>query len=222
MSPKKIALPKYTLAQEISNSITHGFGALLALIFGPFLIVKAAQTGDPWRIVSSCIFMFGLVVCFTISCVYHALGRNDGKKVLRVLDHDMIYLLILGTYAPYCLVTLREASPAWGFAIYGSCLVLGILGITLNSVNLKKFEVFTTLDYILMGWLIAIAFPVLNSAMDFMPGLFLLLMGGISYTVGAILYGLGKRYTQWFHVVFHSFVLVAAILMFISIYFFVI
>lgn len=222
MSPRKIALPQYTLAQELWNSISHGLGTVLTLIFGPFLIVKAANTGDPWRIVSSCIFVFGLIVCFTVSCLYHSLGRNTGKKVFRVLDHDMIYLLIIGTYTPYCLVGLREANPIWAWCIYGSCVILGIVGATLNSVNLKKFEVFTTIDYIVMGWLIVIASPVLSQTVPFWPGLFLLLMGGVAYTVGAILYGLGKRYTQWFHVVFHMFVLLAAALMFCSIYFFVI
>ena len=151
MSPLKTELPKYTLAQELSNSITHGLGAVLTMIFGPFLILKAVNSGNVWAIVSCSIFILSLLLCYTTSCVYHALGRNNGKRVLRVMDHNMIYVLITGTYAPYCLVSIMSVSVPWAWIIYGSCVALGILGIVLNSVNLKKFKIFCMIDYISMG-----------------------------------------------------------------------
>lgn len=222
MSPLKTELPKYTLAQEISNSITHGFGALLALIFGPFLIVKAAVTKNPLAIVSVSLFIASIIVTYTISCIYHALARNNGKRVLRVLDHDMIYTLIAGTYAPYCLVGIAKDNLALGWTIYGICVVLGIIGVVLNSVNLKKFKVFCMIDYIAMGWIVIFSFFPLINSIGWFPASFILLLGGISYTVGAVLYAIGSRHNQWFHLVFHCFCLLGTILMFVSIYFFVI
>ncbi len=222
MSPLKTELPKYTLAQEISNSITHGFGALLALIFGPFLIIKAVLTKNPFAVVSVSLFVVSIIATYTISCVYHALARNNGKRVLRVLDHDMIYTLIAGTYAPYCLVGIAKDSLALGWTIYGVCVALGIIGVVLNSVNLKKFKIFCMIDYIAMGWIVIFSFFPLINSIGWFPASFILLLGGISYTVGAVLYAIGSHHNQWFHLVFHCFCLLGTILMFVSIYFFVI
>ncbi len=221
MSPSKIELPKYTLAQELWNSISHGLGAVLGIIGGGFLINNAAISGDPWKISSSVIYILTTVVLYTISCIYHALARNTGKKVFRVLDHNAVFLLIMGTYVPYCLVTLREYSMAWAFSILGLCWVLGIVGIVFNSINIKKFRVMCMIDYIAMGWCVLISFYPLYMSLD-LTGLILLISGGVAYTLGAILYGLGAKKTQWFHVVFHFFVLAGSILMFFSIFFFVI
>jgi len=219
MKAKDVELPNYTATQELWNSISHGAGTILTLIFGPFLILKAARSGDVWSIVACSIFVFALLCLYTFSCLYHGLRKNTGKKVLRVMDHDMVFVLIMGTYAPYCLVGLR-ANPAWCWSIFGSCLALGILGIVLNSCNLKKFAIFSMIDYILMGWIIVISMYPLALAMGgFYPGVFLLLMGGISYTVGAVLYGIGKKHSPWWHTVFHVFVLIGTILMFVSIYY---
>jgi hemolysin III len=141
--------------------------------------------------------------------------------VLRVMDHDMVFVLIMGTYAPYSLISLREYSQGWCWGIFGSCILLGIIGIVLNSCNLKKFAIFSMIDYILMGWIIVISMYPLSSVdgRDSILACFLLLLGGISYTIGAVLYGVGKKHSPWWHTVFHVFVLVGTILMFISIYY---
>lgn len=220
MKAKDIELPNYTKTQELWNSITHGLGTVLTLIFGPFLLIKAAKTVDSWSIVACSIFVFALLCLYTFSCLYHGLAKNTAKKVLRVIDHDMVFVLIMGTYAPYSLISLRLYSQAWCWAIFGSCILLGIIGIVLNSCNLKKFAIFSMIDYILMGWIIVISMWGLAQSMGgFFPGVFLLLLGGISYTVGAVLYGVGKKHSPWWHTVFHVFVLVGTILMFISIYY---
>ncbi|MCH3909253.1 MAG: hemolysin III family protein [Bacilli bacterium] len=218
MKAKDIELPDYTLAQELWNSISHGLGTIFTLIMGPFLIMKAVNSGDVYQIVSSSIFVFALLCLYTFSCLYHGMGRNTGKKVLRVMDHDMVFVLIMGTYVPYCLVSLREYSPAWGYTILSLCVVLGIIGIVLNSVNIKKFAVFSMIDYILMGWIIVISIYPLIKAIGFYPGTFLLILGGVLYTVGAVLYGVGKKKSPWWHTVFHFFVLAGTLCMFFSIY----
>lgn len=138
------------------------------------------------------------------------------------MDHNMVYLLIAGSYAPYCLAGIMSYSVPWAWSIYGACLALGVLGVVLNSVSLKKFKIFCMIDYIAMGWLIVFSFYPLIMAIGWYPAALLLFLGGISYTIGAVLYNIGGRYNQWFHVVFHCLCLVGAALMFISIYFFVI
>lgn len=222
MTVKEIDLPPYTRRQEWWNMLSHAFGVIFSLVGGIFLLIKASYTGDAWRIVTSAVFMFSLLVLYTISSVYHGLYRNNGKRVLRVLDHDMVFFLIMGTYTPYCLVTLREYSPAWGYSIWGIVMVLGIVGIVLNSCNIKKFFIFSMVDYLLMGWCVIISMYPLLMSLGWWMGTFLLLMGGVSYTVGAVLYAVGKKKSPWFHTVFHFFVLLGTILMFFSIYFYVV
>ena len=221
MKVRDIQLPQYTLAQELWNSISHGLGTVFTLIMGPFLIVKAAKTGDAWSIVSVSIFVLTLLMLYTMSCLYHSMGRNDGKRVLRVIDHDMVFVLIAGTYTPFCLISLRLSSPAWGWSILGAVYALAILGIVLNSIDIKKFAIFSMIDYIGLGWCIVLAFYPLFQQIAW-QGLLLLAIGGISYTVGAVLYGVGKKHSPWWHTVFHFFVLAGTILMFFSIYFYVV
>lgn len=222
MTVKEIDLPPYTRRQEWWNMLSHAFGVIFSLVGGIFLLIKASYTGDAWRIVTSAVFMFSLLVLYTISSVYHGLYRNNGKRVLRVLDHDMVFFLIMGTYTPYCLVTLREYSPGWGYSIWGIVMVLGIVGIVLNSCNIKKFFIFSMVDYLLMGWCVIISMYPLLMSLGWWMGTFLLLMGGVSYTVGAVLYAVGKKKSPWFHTIFHFFVLLGTILMFFSIYFYVV
>lgn len=222
MTVKEIDLPPYTRRQEWWNMLSHAFGVIFSLVGGIFLLIKASYTGDAWRIVTSAVFMFSLLVLYTISSVYHGLYRNNGKRVLRVLDHDMVFFLIMGTYTPYCLVTLREYSPGWGYSIWGIVMVLGIVGIVLNSCNIKKFFIFSMVDYLLMGWCVIISMYPLLMSLGWWMGTFLLLMGGVSYTVGAVLYAVGKKKSPWFHTVFHFFVLLGTILMFFSVYFYVV
>lgn len=222
MTVKEIDLPPYTRRQEWWNMLSHAFGVIFSLVGGIFLLIKASYSGDAWRIVTSAVFMFSLLVLYTISSVYHGLYRNNGKRVLRVLDHDMVFFLIMGTYTPYCLVTLREYSPGWGYSIWGIVMVLGIVGIVLNSCNIKKFFIFSMVDYLLMGWCVIISMYPLLMSLGWWMGTFLLLMGGVSYTVGAVLYAVGKKKSPWFHTVFHFFVLIGTILMFFSIYFYVV
>ncbi len=220
-----IEIPKYTLGEELLNAISHGLGALFGIVALVLMLVKVAPTGDPYQIASAIIYGLSLIILFTISCVYHSLGKNRGKKVLRVLDHDMIYILISGTYTPYMLVSLRPYNVwGWGTSVVAWLMwsfvwVCCIIGAVFNSINIHKYRYLSMTCYIVAGWVVVTALFVLGDIITPL-GVLLLLGGGIVYTIGAVLYGIGKK-KKYFHSLFHFFVLAGAVLMFISIYCFV-
>ena len=213
----KIIIPKYTLGEEITNAIVHGIGALLSIAALVLCIIFSALHGNPYAIVSSCIYGATLVILYTISCLYHSLKVNNAKRVFRIIDHCSIYLLIAGTYTPYTLVTLNGPI---GWITFGIIWASALIGIILNAVDLDKFKKFSMFLYLAMGWMIIFTFKHLTENLD-RTGLSFLLSGGIVYTIGAIFYGLGKN-KKYMHSVFHVFVLAASILQFFSIFFYVI
>ena len=215
MEPRKTALPRYTVSQERANSISHFIGYILVILGAPFLIQKAAGSGSIVSLLSAVAFLICAGVLYLGSAIYHILPPSDEKRVWRVLDHNNVFLLIMGTYTPYCLVGLHSF-PAWGYAIFGIVMFLGVAGIVLNSIDLTKFKVFCYIDYLLMGWTIIISFYPLTEAIGFWNGTFLLLLGGLAYSFGAILYGLGAKKSQWLHFVFHLFCLLGTALMYFS------
>ncbi len=214
--PHRISIPKYSLSEELLNAISHGLGALFGIVGTVLCIVKAANTGDPWRIVSGSIFGVTVLLLYLMSCLYHALKVNMAKRVFRVIDHCTIFLLIAGTYTPFTLVTLRGTI---GWVLFGIVWGMAILGITLNAVNLKKFSKISVACYLVMGWAIIAAFQPLAEALA-PQGVSLLIWGGIAYTVGAILYGIGAK-VKYFHSVFHFFCLAGTVLHFFAIYLYV-
>ena len=148
-----------------------------------------------------------------MSCLYHALKRNNAKRIFRIIDHCSIYLLIAGTYTPVVLLTLP---PALGWTIFGIVWAMAILGIVLNAIDLKKFKVISMILYLVMGWCIIFSFKTLWNTMNHI-GIYLLLLGGIIYTLGAILYGIGKK-KKYMHSMFHIFCLIASVCFFLAIY----
>ena len=214
--PHRISIPKYSLSEELLNAISHGLGALFGIVGTVLCIVKAANTGDPWRIVSGSIFGVTVLLLYLMSCLYHALKVNMAKRVFRVIDHCTIFLLIAGTYTPFTLVTLRGTV---GWVLFGIVWGMAVLGITLNAVNLKKFSKISVACYLVMGWAIIAAFQPLAEALAPL-GVSLLIWGGIAYTVGAILYGIGAK-VKYFHSVFHFFCLAGTVLHFFAIYLYV-
>ena len=214
--PHRISIPKYSLSEELLNAISHGLGALFGIVGTVLCIVKAANTGDPWRIVSGSIFGVTVLLLYLMSCLYHALKVNMAKRVFRVIDHCTIFLLIAGTYTPFTLVTLRGTV---GWVLFGIVWGMAVLGITLNAVNLKKFSKISVACYLVMGWAIIAAFQPLAETLA-PQGVSLLIWGGIAYTVGAILYGIGAK-VKYFHSVFHFFCLAGTVLHFFAIYLYV-
>ena len=212
----RIAIPHYTLGEELMNSISHGVGALFGIVALVLCVVRAAQSGDPYRIVSGAIFGFTVLILYLMSCLYHALKVNKAKRVFRVIDHCTIFLLIAGTYTPYTLVSLRDSVGWW---VFGVIWATAIVGIVLNAVSLKKFSKISVALYLIMGWMIVIADQPMVLAIPG-GGVQLLVWGGVAYTVGAILYGVGSR-KKYFHSIFHFFCLIGTVLHFLSVYLYV-
>ena len=209
--------PVYTLSEELLNAISHGVGTLLsvaALVVG---VVCAALYSDVWCVVSMAIYGGTLIVLYCMSTLYHSLKPNKGKRVFRVLDHCSIFLLIAGTYTPYTLVALRDTV---GWILFIIVWGAATLGVTLNAVSISRFKIFSMICYIAMGWVIIFAFKPLLDVME-TGGIALLLAGGVAYTLGAVLYGLGKR-RKYFHSVFHFFVLLGSVLQYFSVLFYVV
>lgn len=237
MAVKDIELPNYRLSHELWNSISHGLTGLFGIIALILMMCKISGVytpnglhvplNDPYSYVSCAIYGFAIIVCMTISCIYHALAKNNGKRVLRVLDHDFVFFLVAGTYTPFCLISMREL-PLWGiegtnwsgWLIFALVWALIALGITMNSVNIKKFGVLSMTIYICAGWLIIFNCVELFNQIG-LEGFLLLLFGGISFSIGAVLYGIGSKHSVWWHTVFHFFVSAGIVLQFLSVYLFV-
>ena len=214
--PHRIAIPKYTLGEELMNSISHGIGAGLGIAALVLCIVKSCIPLDGYKLASSIVFGLTTTMLYLMSCLYHGLKVNRAKRVFRVIDHCTIFLLIAGTYTPYTLITLRGLT---GWLLFGVVWGVGILGIVLNAVSLKRFAKLSVACYIALGWVVLFASKQLIASLDSV-GLWLLLAGGIAYTIGAVLYGIGAK-KRYFHSIFHFFCMIGTALHFFSIYFFV-
>lgn len=214
-------LPDYTKGEEIFNMVSHIVGGGFGVIALVFCVIKAFIAGGADKIVSAFVYGFSMVILYTMSSVYHGLKPPTAKKVMQVIDHCTIFLLIAGTYTPISLVALRRENTALGWLIFGIVWGFSALGITLNAIDLKKYTVFSMICYIGLGW--CIIFPLKTAIRAIgMPGFYWLLAGGISYTVGSILYGIaGKKVHCYMHSVFHIFVVLGSILQFVCILFYV-
>ena len=212
-------LPDYSRGEEIFNMVSHIVGGGFAVIALALCVIKSAFDGDPWKIVSSVVYGLGLLVMYCMSSVYHGLHPSRGKKVLQVLDHCAIYFTIAGTYTVVALCALRGVNPTLAFWTLGVEWALTALAVTLNAIDLKQFAPFSICCYIVMGWGILPFYRTAVAAMG-QTGFLLLLLGGISFTIGAILYGIGSK-KRYFHCVFHVFVLLGSILHFVSIFLYV-
>ena len=182
-------LPNYTLGEEITNMVTHIMGAVLGLAALPLCILKSSDLAD---LLGSILYGACLIILYAMSSIYHGLRPGMAKKVMQVLDHCTIYLLIAGSYSGVLLCALCKTHPALGWGLLILEWGLTALAVTLTAIDLKKYEVFSMICYIGMGWAVI---PFWRQTLEALGrgGFFLLLMGGISYTVGAVLYGLGIK-----------------------------
>ena len=208
-------LPQYSVGEERMNMITHIVGGGLGLVMLLMCVIKAAYERNVWGIVASCVYGLSLIALYTVSSVYHGMKPSLGKKVMQVIDHCTIYFLIAGTYSAVVLSAIRPMYPFLGWGLFIFEWVLALFAATLTAIDLKKYEVFSMACYIGMGWAII---PFWKQTMEVMtkPGFLLLLFGGIAYTVGSVLYGLGSKH-KWMHSVFHIFVVVGALLQYFSV-----
>ncbi len=208
-------LPDYTHGEEVMNMVTHIVGGGIGIVVLIAGIILSACKHDAWSIVSAILYGLTMIWLYTMSSVYHGLKPGRAKKVMQVLDHCTIYALIAGTYTPILLAGIRPLHPALAWVFFGLEWGLLALATTLTAIDLDKYEVLSMVCYIAMGWLIILAVPQTIEAMT-QAGFYWLLAGGIAYTVGAILYGIGGKY-RWFHSVFHLFVLLGSILQAVAI-----
>ena len=212
----KVPLHVYTLGEELVNSISHGVGALFSIAVLVLCVVRAAQHGSMVGVVSSIVYGICMLLMYSASTIYHALKPNLAKRVFRVLDHCMVFLLIAGTYTPCTLVLLQGTL---GWTLFGAVWTTAIAGIVLNAIDMKKFEILSMVCYLVMGWAIIVAIKPLMAALPH-DGLVLLVAGGVSYTLGAILYGIGAK-VRWIHCVWHFFVLAGSVLHFLCIFLYI-
>lgn len=214
----RISIPSYSLGEELINSISHGIGAGLGIAGLVLMIIQSVCSGVDvaWKVVSSCIFGATIIILYLMSCLYHALKVNMAKRVFRVFDHCTIFLLIAGTYTPFTLVSLRSVKPWLGWTLFGAIWAIAIIGIVLNAVNLKKYAKASVVCYLLMGWMVILAYRSMTQAIA-PVGISLLIWGGVVYSVGALVYAIGSR-RKYFHSIFHFFCIGGTVLHFFSIY----
>ncbi len=212
-------LPRYSRTEEIMNMVTHIAGGGIAIVALAACLVKTILKGDSLAVVCATVYGITMVGVYTMSSIYHGLPAGTGKKVMQVIDHCAIYFLIAGTYTPIVLCALRPQYPVIGWGLFGWQWGLTALATALTAVDLKKYKVFSMTCYIGMGWSV-IAFLPQTLAVLGVAGFGFLLAGGIAYTVGAILFGLGKK-LPWMHSVFHIFVVLGSVLQLAAVLFYV-
>lgn len=209
-------LPDYTRGEEYFNTISHIIGAAFGLAALIMCLIVSIARQDPWAITSSIIYGVSLILLYIMSSVYHGLRNGTAKKVMQVIDHCTIYILIGGSYTPPMLCAVRPLSPGWGWTILGLVWGCAIVAIILTAIDLKKYAKFSMACYIGMGWCVVLAIKPILEAIP-LEGVLWLLAGGISYTLGAVLYGLGKKH-RYMHSLFHLFVLAGSVMQFVAIF----
>jgi hemolysin III len=197
---------------ERLNAWTHLIGALLAAFGAIWLLLRASLQGDPWKIVAIAVYGLSLVLLYSISTLYHSL-RGPAKTIMRKLDHLSIYLLIAGSYTPFCLVTLRGP---WGWSLLGIVWGLALLGILQELKPRSEARVLSLVIYALMGWIVLVAIKPLLAALG-TAGFTWLAAGGVCYTVGIIFFAFDERFHHW-HGIWHLFVIAGSLLHFVTIW----
>jgi hemolysin III len=209
-------LPRYSLGEEIANSVTHGIGILLAIAGLTILTAFATLRGEAWHVAASAIFGAALVLCYTTSTLYHAIQIEGAKQILRALDHSAIFLLIAGTYTP---VVLASMPGFWGWSLLASVWTLAVAGIILRLMLRGRLHGLVVGLYVVMGWAIVVAIgPMLDRLGA--GGLGLLGAGGVAYTAGVVFYR--WKTLPYHHAVWHGFVMLGSALHFFAVLFYVI
>ena len=205
----------YSPVEEKINIISHAIGFILCILAFVLLVSHANLHGDVWHIVSFSIFGASLIILYAASTIYHSAKKSELRNRLKILDHASIYVLIAGTYTPFALITLKGTT---GWVIFGISWGLALTGIILKLFFTGKYNLISTIMYVLMGWVIVFAIkPLINNLP--LEGLLWLFAGGISYTIGAILYSI--KNIKFNHAIFHMFVLIGSFCHFISVFFYV-
>jgi hemolysin III len=212
---EKKRIKSYSPVEEKMNIISHATGLVLSIVALVFLVTRAVQYSDAWHIVSFSIFGLSLILLYAASTFYHSAQSPALRGRLNIIDHASIYVLIAGTYTPFTLITLKGAT---GWVIFGISWGLALTGLILKLFFTGKYSIVSTIMYVFMGWIIVFAIKPLIRQLP-LEGLLWLFAGGVSYTMGAILYSMDK--IKFNHAVFHLLVLIGSFCHFISVYFYV-
>lgn len=212
-------LPNYTFGEEIMNMVTHIVGAAAGISILLLCLFKSILNGKTSDLIGVMIYGISMITLYTMSSIYHGLHAGIGKKVMQVLDHCSIYILIAGTYTPILLSGFIPVYPKIGWSLLSVQWGLAAIAITLTAIDLQKYRTFSMFCYIAMGWSIIFFLPQTITLLS-PAGFALLLSGGLAYTIGAILFGIGAK-LHWFHSVFHIFTVIGSILQFAAIYFYI-
>lgn len=208
----------YSKGEELANTISHAVGILMGIIVGYFLLRQVSVNYNFWGIASISLYLFGMLSSYVTSTLYHAHKHNNRKEKLRKFDHAAIYLHIAGTYAPFCLIVLRSEG-IWGWALFTFIYIAAVVGVIMSFRKLKRHSHIETACFVIMGTSILIAIKPLYDALSLSgqsSALFWLIMGGISYIIGALFYSWTKR--KYMHFVFHLFVLGGSVCHIMAIY----
>lgn len=203
-------LPAYTKGEEIFNMVSHIVGGAIGIAALVLCIIFSAMHHNGYGLAGSIVYGISMITLYTMSSVYHGLKEGTAKRVMQVLDHCTIYLLIAGTYTPILLSAMRPIDPAASWILLGVVWGLSAIAVTLTAIDLKKYAVFSMICYIGMGWCIIFKIPLLLAAVGW-GGFFLILAGGLCYTVGAVLYGAGRT-RKYMHSIFHLCVVAGSVL----------
>ena len=207
----RISIPQYSLQEEVFNAISHGIGAAMSI---PALVLLLVKAQGPFA--KACVMAFGvsMILLYTISCIYHALPRDaPGKRVLRVIDHCNVYLLVFGTYVP---ASLLGVGGTLGWILFGIVAFFTVVGIVFSAIDVDRYSIIQVVCHLICGWSFVVGLPQL-AANDGIASAVLIVAGGVAYTVGSILYGLGKK-RPYMHGVFHVFCLIGTALHFWAVY----
>ena len=204
---------RYSEKEEFLNVLSHGFGLVLSLVAFPFLILKTLDYDGFWKSASFIIYGLSLILLYAASTFYHAAKQPKLRRRLNIFDHAAIYILIAGGYSPFCLVALNSLL---GWYVFLFVWLFALVGVVLKLFFTGKYDKISTAMYLLMGWqVVFFAKPLAKNLSE--SGLYLLILGGVFYTIGAILYSLKK--VPYNHAIFHLFVLLGSFSHFLSIYF---
>ena len=202
---------EYTLGEEIANSVTHGVGILLAIAAIPILVVRSVDDGGGVYLFAALVYTLTMLLEYTMSTLYHAIAQDKAKRIFKILDHSCIYLFIAGSYTPFCLISLAPYGGVWLCAFVWA---LALAGVACEAFWVFRPRWISAALYLLLGWCVVWFLPVLVQAIP-APGLWLLVGGGVSYSIGCIFYVLKK--IPYMHSIFHLWVLAGSVLQFLAI-----
>lgn len=210
----KVKIPNYSLSEELINSISHGVASIFSIVGLIMLVIKAANKGA-MAVTTVTLFGTTMIILYTISCIYHALSPNiTGKKVMRVIDHCNVFLLVFGTIIPVALVGI-EGYLGW---LYFSIVALvTLIGIVFSAIDVDKNQKIEVICHLINGWSVTLFSKTLITNIG-TTGFLFVVLGGVMYSLGAILYGIGSK-KKYMHSVFHFFCIFGTIFHYLAIYY---